>query len=164
MPCPAGCLSQPSSDFWLREGAMMWILPKKRDTKQSSNDKSSSNSTAGKVRAERSGPGGPGDQSRQGTHRSEAALSTRRAHGCPWTCGAWQEPCCPGRWYGGNAELRLPTAGGSWGRAPGWRGGEGAPSSPCSTRPGLIPSRNYQRGFLVVFLLQHIIPIGISSS
>lgn len=28
---------------------MMWILPKKRDTKQSSNDKSSSNSTAGKV-------------------------------------------------------------------------------------------------------------------
>lgn len=97
---------------------MMWILPKKIDTKQSSNDKSSSNSTAGEVRAERSGPGGPEDQSRQGTHRSEAALSTRRAHGCPWTCGAWQEPCCPGRWYGGNAELRLPTAGGVLGTCP----------------------------------------------
>lgn len=42
----------------------------KKDTKWSSNDKSSSNDTAGQVRDERSGPGGPGDQSRQGTHRS----------------------------------------------------------------------------------------------
>lgn len=51
-----------------------------------------------------------------------AALSTWRAHGCSWTCGAWQESCCPRRWCGGNAEVRqqlgLPIAGESWGMCP----------------------------------------------